>query len=337
MALPSLSKVWHITANNTLVPQGSAIAMARLYMLRLKQILTGSNSLTWSGGPPPAPFTVVGSSNGVTAGMDGVDRWNSTSDIVGSSSGGARSWIVLRSTSIAENFQVLLHCNDNSIVWGTPIVAVSENAGFTGGSTTAPPTATDSQVLMNSTYITSPNDQQRQLHGWISSDGQCVRIVEMQLGWTQAFWLFDKPNNPVAGWPRPWIARVVNASGSSSASSNLSMAYSQFYSAGFVARGNGPFTAFGTGEGSNNLWAANSTLSSVANSFSGERPLWPMGLASTTANNIGRHGTVADLWWKPMGMVNGDSFPAAVETKQFVCVGDIVLPWTGDSTSFLSS
>lgn len=336
MALPSLSKVWHITANNTLVPQGSATAMARLYMLRLKQILTGSSSLTWSGGPPPAPFTVVGSSNGVTAGMDGVDRWNSTSDIIGDSGNGPRSWIVLRSTSIAANFQVLLHCNSSYIIYGLPIVEVSENAGYTGGSTTAPPTATDSQALMSAAYITSANDQQRQLHGWISSDGQCVRIVEMQQGWTQAFWLLDKPNNPVAGWPRPWIARV-SAFGFTSATSNAAMAYSQFYNVGFAARGNGPFTAFGTGEGSNNLWAANGTLSFVANSFSGEFPLWPMGIASTTPLNIGRHGTVADLWWKPMGMVNGDSFPADVATKQLVCVGDIVLPWTGDSTSFMSS
>ncbi len=336
MPLPVLAKTWNISPNNVVSPQGSQAAMARAFLIRLKRLFTGDASLTWSGGTPAQKFTVAGSSNGVTAGMDAVDRWNATTDIVGASSG-ARSWIVLQNTNIAPNFQVLIHCGDPVIIYGTPAIVVSENAGFTGGSTTARPTATDEQILLNSSYMTSNNDTQRVLHCWISSDGQCVRIIEMQQGWVQAIWQFEKPLNPVSGWTRPWIANFYNAASSGTASSNATMAYARYYNTGFVGRGNGAFTMFGTGEGSNNLWAATSSLSSVPNSFSGEMPLWPMGLASTTANNIGRHGLVADFWWKPIGPVNGDSFPSNVATKQFICVGDIVLPWTGDSTSYLAA
>lgn len=83
-------------------------------------------------------WTVVGSSDGATAGLDGVDRWTTTftaSKIVRASQGSAHSWIVLR--NVTSGLWVCIDMNNTNS--GTLSITCSQSAP-TGGSTTTRPT-----------------------------------------------------------------------------------------------------------------------------------------------------------------------------------------------------
>lgn len=333
MALPSLLKTWCISPNNVIVPGATAVDTCKAALLRIKKALIGDPSLTWLSSAPSSAFVVVGSSNGITAGMDGVDRWNSVSDVVAASGPNPHSWVVLRSTSIATKFEVLIKCNDTSAVYGNPAaILISENAGFTGGSTTAGPTALDQQNAKTSYWLNYGN-YQRTYHFWISSDGQCVRFAEMMNGYVTSFYSFEKCNADAdvvaSGWSHPWLVKGASIGSSSLPSANI-IQYNEMYQTGGIVRAGGVAATFKyTGEGMNNLSAALNNLGDSPNVFTGAYHLYPMGVASTDAAFRGRQGTVFDMWWKPLGMTSGDTFPANLSTKQFVVMGDIVLPWTG--------
>ena len=55
-------------------------------------------------------------------------------------------------------------------------------------------------------------------------------------------------------------------------------------------------------------------------------------ISSKTVGSKGRHGSLFDIWWKPVGLMNGHTFPNSATTKQFVVVGHLILPWKGDGT-----
>lgn len=88
-------KTWFSRVNIPL--SSNRVQRNRDFIFELKNTLKGS----FAGAPGDFPaWTVVGSSDGVTAGLDGVDRWTTTAKIVeppaGATSAGARSWIVLQ-------------------------------------------------------------------------------------------------------------------------------------------------------------------------------------------------------------------------------------------------
>jgi hypothetical protein len=55
-------------------------------------------------------------------------------------------------------------------------------------------------------------------------------------------------------------------------------------------------------------------------------PMGAMGLASETATVRGRHGELVDIWWGSTTRIAGDHYPDTLP-RQFVQVGDIILPW----------
>jgi hypothetical protein len=96
MALPTLSKSWTILSNVAVPLSLNAQDANRRYIWTWKEKLV---VLGWS---------LVGSGNATTSGMDAVDRWVSYADIVFSDSSGPKSWVVLQKSSIGTTFQVLI-------------------------------------------------------------------------------------------------------------------------------------------------------------------------------------------------------------------------------------
>lgn len=90
-------------------------------------------------------WTVEGSSNGTTAGMDAVDRWTDVfvpANLVWAAIGTARSWIVMKSPAAMGPYYLLIDCTantDGSTAW---IMMWASKVAFTGGTTTARPTST---------------------------------------------------------------------------------------------------------------------------------------------------------------------------------------------------
>jgi hypothetical protein len=96
------------------------------------------------GGATQGLWTVEGSSDGTTAGMDGTDRWTSTYDLTKIPQGlgaAARGWMVLKSPLQPNGVYIYL-CLANSYTGSSTYATIAfANLPFAGSSTTANPTS----------------------------------------------------------------------------------------------------------------------------------------------------------------------------------------------------
>lgn len=145
----ALERVWYTDMNVALADTSTTQRVSQSIIWGLKALLVGN--ITGTNGaagahPSSARWTVLGSSDGTTAGLDGTDRWGASFDatkLVRASSG-AHSWIVLRSPTAMGTYYYLtldyLTSADANV-----IVVVSKTAP-TGGTTSARPTSVDEWV-----------------------------------------------------------------------------------------------------------------------------------------------------------------------------------------------
>lgn len=317
MGLPTKVKTWQLSKNNTIAAGASVLATCQSFMRTLKNQLIGFGS---------APWTVVGSCNSVAAGLDGVDRWASDSNLVWS--GTTRSWIVLKQTGIASNFQMCIDLNSGNAYQISVICSLS--AGFTGGSTSARPTATDEYVAMSVAQFMRSTAVQQQLNVWQSTDGACMRVVGMSSGGvTSSFLHVEKPINVVSGWTNPNIAYGNGADASGSGPSSLN----NFFGAlNAIGRGSGNFNIAYAGEANTSgvLLARMANVGDVVNSFDGGFPFFPVSIYSNVLNNRGRHATLADLYWLNNNVAIGDVFNSAAQ-MDWAALGVFIFPWDGST------
>ncbi len=212
MSIPTLDKTWQFSVNNNRKPFGTASAWAANLVREIKDNLIGFSLNPW---------ILEYSSDSVAAGSagDNVDRWTEDSDVVFAA--GDHSWVVLKQSGILSNFQICWDLNAANSTDTTMVV--SPSAGFTGGTISARPTATDEYVIGSATDwgIGDGTRETFSYHMMMSTDGECTRVIFVQgdgaYGGVSGLWSFDKPKNPVSGWTNPWIALYANSSGFSSA------------------------------------------------------------------------------------------------------------------------
>jgi hypothetical protein len=324
MTLPALNKSWQFRANRALPALGTAIADNRALLLEFRDGMKGLGSGwvdgTGAGTTPTNCFVTRYSCNSVTAGTagDGVDRWTTSADLVWAAAGSAHSWYVFRQVAIATNFEALVSCEGAAGSGQLLTVVVSPSAGFTGGSTTARPTATDEIVLLAGLSWTNiSSDISCRLHVQSSTDGQCTRLWVYQAGAVVAFWSFEKPQNPVASWTNPSASAVLGNVSSTLANLNDVASYR--------GRGASSMAMYLTTEYAGSARVASSMPG--PNALSAAWPFLGSGLYSLTAANEGRHGNLFDLWWGLVAANEGDTYPDSGTTKQFAQVGDLIVPW----------
>ena len=324
MALPALEKTYQFNVNNLNNAAATDTENYQRLLLALKNAFIGFGTLPW---------TVVGSSNSSVAGMDAVDRWSTYTNLVWNTSAAARSWIVLKNTGLAANFQLLFALTSNGAAneYGMDIV-VSPSAGFTGSSTTARPTATDEVVIHNgSTGLSwignyATNGFTTVHHVLKSTDGQVTRWVVCSQGKVISFFSIEKAADAVTGWTVPVvvISPVLTSTGTDvnkySDLNDLATGAASFLSTT-------KFTLYMTAEGF--ISATNGEqLNITANQISNEWMMGPVGFASTDTPYRGRHGRAYDLWWASQMMENATTFPSD-STRQFAVFGDLIIPWDG--------
>jgi hypothetical protein len=332
MPLPTLAKTWQYNVNQRLFTQVDANTTQKAVLLHIKNTLIGFASNPW---------TVAGSSNGVTAGMDGTDRWAALADVKLAAPPTTHSWIVLRQAAINSKFEVVFV---TAATAGSSLqVVMSPTAGFgvanggTDGSTNARPTATDEFAVFGTTSAvgvgaydgTSTATQQEFICNiWQSTDGQVTRIVNRANTQLTAqfrmYAAFERPKNPLSEWTNPCMAAWVgNASGA--------MRYATHNDAALYL-GNRPsggsMAMFATTEGAGSSMVGEHLV--LPNDLSGGYPMTPAGLLCTAAGARGRHGEVFDLWYGSTVMQNGDTYPDD-GSKQFIQIGDLILPWNGSN------
>ena len=310
---PSLVKSWQFNVNQLLRATGTPGTNSQNLMFALYTSLTtfGSN-----------PWTVVSSN---AFGSAGALTW--------ATNGNAHSWVILKQTGIASNFQVLISLNSasnwNISVWFSPSV------GFTGGTSTNDPTLpTDVvQVINSNAWGVNTSDAQYRLHALESTDGAVTRVLICSYGGSTVggictgFLNLEVPQTPVTGWTTP--AHVLWL-GSSSLVQQTTQGLLYQAANGF-GRAASNFTVFWTGENFNGTLVG--AAYSAPNDLNGEWVLHPIGLFSNTVGRKGRHGALFDIWWGTWNtsfaaFTNGAPFNGAT-AYSFAQFGAIVIPWNG--------
>ncbi len=334
MGIPTLTKTWQLLVNQNPGFSSTYTELAQRVLWGIKERLIGVASNPW---------TVLGSSDAVSANLSGTDLWIDYADLVWST--GNHSWIILKQAGIASNFQLCISLDRTDE--DTIIMVYSPAAGFTGGTISARPTATDEHVFANGVRwlgSSSANFRSLPFHVFQSSDGECTRVVVCCANRVISLWMFEKPRNPPAGWTNPHLVVFSADPGggapppNSARHLNLRDQNLASNANGFTVLPNGPTNTqvFLSSEGS--LAASGGPGGSMGkfnpevNSISEEWEFYPIGIMSITAPNRGRLGEIADMWYCPEGLFGEDFNRNGVlftdsEDGIVATFDSIVLPW----------
>lgn len=312
----STTLTWQFTAlNYAIASSGNALGEHRNVLLRLKNSFIGFAQNPW---------TVRGSSDGSAAGMDQVDRWSTITDINFNNSGSAHSWIVLGQPGMGVGFQFLIACN-LSDSWGRYISAFfSPNAGFTGGSTTARPTATDEVPLLEfgAFLHASSTSYSLKAHTLMNTTGSNTRYIVYYGGNPIMFLQLEKLNPARSGVTYPFVCNWMAGNTSDRMTANLYCIVNMVGSpVGY------PTLVKPLIPGSGGSF--DPILISLANPISGEWPVWP--ILVEDSNRKSHLGTIPDLWIGSVAKTNVDGYPAAPATRVWQHYSDLILPTDGTS------
>jgi hypothetical protein len=274
-----------------------------------------------------ASWEVVGSCDSVNFNMSGTDLLTGSSKIVFST--GNHSWIVLKQPlqgNLPEKLQVCLDYNHSSSVAYNVTVVFSIGAGFSGGSLSSRPTATD-EVVVNSiaqVLINTVVNGSCGVNCVKSDDGKVTRMILSKDGIleTKAYWAFEELLDVESYWTSKTIAVVAPLT-----------------HAGL----NGASNLFNYQGGSNSgrlSWA--STIDKALSDsgapttmhrpdYGGAWPVFPCGVFNDLGASRGKLGNCADLYAASYNVPNGQYFAGAGGGDfQFVNIGGIVFPWNGE-------
>lgn len=338
-------RTWRFIVNQIAPVTGSGGADTHANLLiTLKNNLLGNGS--WIGGegvphpPPISPFVVIASSNGVTAGFDGVDRWLNNTNLVWGTSTQNRSWIILRQPGLAPKFEVLiaLETTSGSLRYKATVV-VSPREGFglanggTDGSINTRPTAVDQIVLANAADYgaSSSSTVPARFHVCMSDDGKDTRVFFTRNNAVTGVWLFSSANpNDSSAWTSPSVSMVRGDSSVSTSSNviNQALLMGNQYLLGRIV----DITGCGFLCTAESVW--NGTIADVQtirNQATNKWPVGEIGLYSTSNLDVGHHGTLIDLFWAPSISLPSTNFADQVPGYEWRKVGPFLTPWPGNT------
>ena len=310
MALPTLEKTWQHNVNQSTTTSGTIYTDLKALMYKIKASLVGFAS---------SPWTVVRSSNGVVA--DASDNWASAADVIWVT-GSNRSWIVLQQSGLGST-QICISCSPYGSTNSDFLnLAISPSAGFTGGSITARPTATDERVILSDmSWITFNSAVNTVLHVMMSSTGEQTRILIFAGSTVRAQWFIEKLADSSLTYP---VGIIVQAAGYT-----LAQFLSNPY--WFGKHGAVDFTAFTATESYGAGYVVNVNSGAVSN-ISGGYPMTPLSLHSETPSAKGRAGRLVDMWAGSSSIATGSTYPVLpADTKEFFQFNQFVFPWNGST------
>ncbi len=326
MSLPTLAQSWYFRGNFAIAATGTAINTNRTILKWIVDTLTSTSNWVDGNGAsatPANPMTVRYSCDSVTAGTvgDGVNRWAAISNLVWNTEGSAHSWIVLR---FADGSQLLLACQAAAVTGINLAIYLSPSAGFTGGTTTARPTATDQiAVLPSTTWTFLTTDASVKVHMLLSVDGNNIRFVLASGGQASIAWIIGKSTVFDLSWTTPHVGVALSASLGSNAITTSTINNAAAFKGRAASAADFYLATMSFGGG-----LACSLLTS-ADDQSGAWPFLGQQLISTTAANRGAKGYLVDVWYGSTTVASGSSYPNSppADQHQFAQFGVLILPW----------
>lgn len=342
MPIPARTKTWSITPNHLLAATGSAAGNTRQFWRWLKNHLV---SVGWA---------LKGSSDGAAGALDTTDRWVDDADVVlATSNGSAHGWVVLEHPTLG--VQILLSGVTSSTGNGRAgKVVFSPAAGFTDGSETTDPTATDEVQLIDGTSdepwgggpITGTNASANWdyiVHAWHSDDDDVDIISLTRGGVCQMLVYLGKPENPPEAWEAPFVAAWYAALDGTPANLQAEHLFHTLTGNVGVERcyglamppsaGNlelhlcGPAVSVGNSASTVALIGdSNAAFTASVNQSTGESAAPRVGLYCVASGSHGEHGRLFDVRWSGEEGATGDVFTDAASGR-WVKMGGWLLPW----------
>jgi len=204
--------------------------------------------------------------------------------------------MVLKNTSMpGGNYQLCIDLS-NSASNNLSIIR-SVNAGFTGGTVTARPTATDqATVLNNLTWGGPSSDQAMRWSTEVSTDGQCTRVITAGSGSLRGYWYFEQTASPDTGTTYPIVDYAVGVNtGTANPSLTAILVYPLSATPGTASVG----------------YVSQLTALTSPSSISSNWPMVPACIVGTTAGVFGYLGMFQDMWIGSASIATGDSYPGA--------------------------
>lgn len=343
-------KTWEIHANNT-VGQASEQLTNRSQIWEMKESLVDGGTFT-------TPCIVRGSSNSVAGDMDAVDRWVTSANVIGNHTlNVAHSWIVLEFPGIqfagtANPLQVLISMN-GGISGGVPEAyrsfVISPREGFTGGSATQDPTATDQWApFWRGQFFTGVGNMPALIQTVsIASDGSTARVLIGSGASIEKRWLsFETPKDPVDGWDTPFFFittnnntrfhRVIDWDAVQSQSPKIihkhtSRVAGDLDGAGYAREGKCALMSLSAA----NVHTTNDPTFNFLHDITFDLLLSPAWVFSESQGHEGVWGQLQDFhFFSEVNNISGDSIPATGERTWWVLNG-LVFPGLNDSATDL--
>jgi hypothetical protein len=342
MSLPTLTKTWNTaTVNLSVVTNASGLTLGRPWARAFKERMKAL---------PNFPPTIKGSSNAVTAGMDGTDRLAADADYVWVQTSGNHSWWVFEYPQINDGaghkLQVCFDLTGNGTSSGSRWqLYASPVAGFTGGSISARPTATDEVPIVTSDWA-APSVVHR-LNFICSTDGTIFHFLSVTGNLPSCWLMVAKPFPTIdavpaqaGGWNYPWLVATSCATGQSAMTAAfLYSVYGTGVNQKYYARHAATTIAFGFEPEGGKTLLQSGGMANGPHGVSGVNPILGFGIWSNTPGVGGRYGFIPDAY--AIGDSSYAGYGATVGAddnhRQWLVAGSMLLPWTNDATVPLGS
>jgi hypothetical protein len=349
MPAPTLQNDWRFQVSQSFAAANPA-AMRQALMRGLKNSLIGVGSWTDDQGVAASvtsPWAVVRSSDAVSAANS--DLWDADADLVWAAEAVAHSWVVLVNANyfgVANPLYMLINLNPSGTQNATIMMSFSR-AGYTGGTASARPTATDEHIVRpvagsvstagwqgddNSTISVS-----MRLHVIMTDDGRKFKIYFTRNSVCIAKWeLFDIDEDE-AGWTEPYCFQIVSEDFTVGAEIELMTFANVASDATFnwYARqegGVGDFRLEHFMPCATSFIAGNCIVGSSLNGFNGRWMPMPIFLRGVSPAASAPLAVVPDSWWARTAEGTGSPMRDDVaEFNQFMQFGTEMVPWNGST------
>jgi len=343
--LPAFQKTWQFklasgadSVNQLVDAETTASLQAASTMLALLTSMLGFSLNPW---------VMRRCCDSLTVKTDGTNLFTDKTKFVGAAAGSAHSWLVIRN-SLGQEI-----CVDFSSASGVYIAAmyISAAAGFTGGSTTNRPTATDERSLRGSTASpiqwlagTAGVNVRLRLHVMHSTDGLATKAIVTYQGVALSILTVEKVSEGVGSWAVPAIASWIGTAGGGSLTSTFAQDWRNCLNFQLIVA-DGPSGLMDirvtpeicAGSNAQSFSSSRFTLTESAagreSGYSGKWHVFGFGYYSRTSGMLGRHGRSVDRWIMLGGpnllgsLATGELLTAADGSRSVAVLGNWLIPW----------
>lgn len=319
MAIPIHELSYEYELNHLILQSGGEGTDRKNAMLHFYNTVTGFSN----------PWTVVASSDAVTAGWPGPG-WQTISDLVYSA--GAHSWVVYETS---HGSQICMEFG--SLAYWIKIY-FSPDGSFTGGSTTAAPLsgANYRTVIENQSYIFNGSTSRDMRLNVIKAtdDGLLLWIcVPTYLAFSGWMFVYAEIKDPVPGLDLPYVCHSYQSLISEIPDNASNDAWEETaYWYGYKEAGASSLAIDGHLSGINFDNVRPSDRFTSVNDLTGKHMMWPMNYVSRTTGTRGIHGRIPDIYAVSTSIFNsGDTIEDDTENPafQWAVFGDYAFPWGG--------